>query len=114
MPKVLSSTSVLVVAVNGAEARGVATAGGSRYHGAVLVPHPSGVEHTSRETRLGGAGFVCGEVTASPETKWVSGEVFETSGGGRGFSPSAELLVGPWPTYNSSRWQGTPTRRSSW
>ena len=94
MPKVLSSTSVLVVAVNGAEARGVATAGGSGYHGAVLVPHPSGVEHTSRETRLGGAGFVCGEVTASPETKWVSGEAFETSGGGRGFSPFRRVIGG--------------------
>ena len=94
MPKVLSNTSVLVVAANGAEARVVATAGGSGYHGAVLVPHPSGVEHTSRETRLGGAGFVCGEVTASPETKWVSGEVFETSGGGRGFSFFRRVIGG--------------------
>ena len=75
MPTALLTTSVLVVAANGAEVKVVGTAGGSGYHGAVLVPHLCGVEHTSRETRLWGSRFVCGEVTASPETRWVYGEV---------------------------------------
>ena len=38
------TTSELVVAANGAEARVVGTASGSGYQGAVFVPHQSGVQ----------------------------------------------------------------------
>ena len=90
MPKAFLITSRLVVAANGAEVRAVGTAGGSGYQGAVFVPHQSGVKHTSRETWLWESLLVCGEVTASPKTRWVYGEVLETSGCGRGVS----LLLG--------------------
>ena len=87
------TTSELVVAASGAEARVVGTAGGSGYQGAVFVPHQSGVKHTSRETWLRGSLLVCGEVTASPKTRWVYGEVLETSGCRRGVPPFAGLFV---------------------
>ena len=65
------NTSGVVVAANGTEARGVGTAGGSGYHGAVVVPHLSGVKHTSRETWLRGGLFVGEEVAARPKIRWV-------------------------------------------
>ena len=71
MPTALLTTSVLVVAANGAEVKVVGTAGGSGYHGAVVVPHLSGVKHTSHETWLRGGLFVGGEVAARPKIRWV-------------------------------------------
>ena len=55
------TTSELVVAASGAEARVVGTASGSGYQGAVFVPHQSGVQaHLPGDMASGGACWSAG------------------------------------------------------
>ena len=98
-----------VVVANGAEARKVEIAGGSAYHGVLLLTFLGGGQaHLPRDLAFFEPVVFDGEIAASPKTRRVYGEVSEASGGEVGFpiSPGYSWGLGSrltHPTGNARR-----------